>query len=221
MVESSHAEAIERDWFARSSLSIPINAHSKARMIQMGFRLSKIYTRTGDQGTTGLGDGSRVEKDNPRVESYGDLDELNSMIGFLLAQAVPEELEKILSEVQHDLLDLGGELSIPGYRILQESRVTALEECLDRLNSELEPLEDFLLPGGTSEAGICHLARTVCRRAERRLVSLSHQEEINPAGIAYINRLSDLLFVMARTLNRRAGRRDVLWNRSRASEKSE
>lgn len=181
----------------------------------MGFRLSKIYTKTGDQGTTGLGDGNRVPKDNGRVESYGTVDELNCVIGVLLADGIPEVLRAPLRAIQHTLFDLGGELSIPGQTVITDERVTELERQLDALNSELSPLEEFILPGGTQAAAVCHLARTVCRRAERRLVTLSHQETVNPVALKYLNRLSDLLFVMARTINREAGVRDILWEHER------
>ena len=181
----------------------------------MGFRLSKIYTRTGDQGTTGLGNATRVPKDSGRVESYGTVDELNCVIGLLRAKGVPEELEEPLSTVQHTLFDLGGELSIPGSTTITDEQVTELEHLLDDLNAKLSPLEEFILPGGTESAAVCHLARTVCRRAERRLVTLSHQDGINPASLKYLNRLSDLLFVVARTINRQAGRADVMWKHQR------
>lgn len=178
----------------------------------MGNRLSKIYTRTGDDGDTGLGDGSRVRKDNLRVEVFGTVDELNSILGLLLTQSIDSEIHVTLTEIQHQLFDLGGELSIPGYQAITEQQVTSLENLLDRLNDSLEPLKEFILPGGCEAAALCHLARTVCRRAERRLVSLSVQEEINPHSLHYLNRMSDLLFVIARTLNKQARQADVLWH---------
>jgi cob(I)alamin adenosyltransferase len=179
----------------------------------MGKRLTRIYTRTGDQGTTGLGDGSRVAKDAARVEAYGTVDELNSVIGMLRAQALPGPLDGWLGEIQHRLFDLGGELCIPGHSILTDAHVAVLESWLDRLNEDLEPLADFILPGGSPAAAVCHLARTVCRRAERRVVTLLAQEPGGEMGLKYLNRLSDLLFVMARSLNRAAGVPDVLWQR--------
>ena len=182
----------------------------------MGHRLSKIYTRTGDTGTTGLGDGSRVEKDHPRVEAFGTVDELNSQIGLLLTEVAPgSEAAGDLTAIQHDLFDLGGELSIPGHRSLDPGRVERLEARLDTLNADLPYLKEFILPGGCRAAALAHVARTVCRRAERRLYRLSRDEAINPAALQYLNRLSDYLFVLARHLNRAAGHGDVLWDRSR------
>lgn len=181
----------------------------------MGKRLTRIYTKTGDQGSTGLGDGSRVEKDHVRVEAYGTVDELNAAIGLLLSDEIPEDIAEILIEVQHDLFDLGGELCIPGHALLKDERVEALERSLDTLNAELPALEEFILPGGTRSSALCHLARTVCRRAERRVVALARKEQVGAAAIRYLNRLSDLLFVTARSLNKRNGRSDVLWDRKR------
>lgn len=177
----------------------------------MGHRLSKIYTRTGDDGTTGLGDGSRVKKTNPRVEAMGAVDELNSIVGILLTQDVPEDIRAPLTDIQHELFDLGGELSIPGRNAITEGQIQRLETTLDQLNASLSPLKEFILPGGTQASATCHLARAVCRRAERRAHALSEVEKINVAGVKYLNRLSDLLFVMARVLNARSGRGDVLW----------
>jgi len=181
----------------------------------MGYRLSKIYTKTGDGGETGLGDGSRVSKDDPRVKSYGDVDELNSLLGILLSYQLPASIGRELLAIQHDLFDLGGELSIPGHSVLQAERVSALEEALDHLNGDLEPLQEFILPGGTRAAAVCHLARAVCRRAERSLVTLSRLQTVSEVPISYLNRLSDLLFVMARSINNAAGQEDVLWERNR------
>ncbi len=183
----------------------------------MGHRLSKIYTRTGDRGETGLGDGTRVPKDNTRVEAFGTVDELNSLIGVLLTGQLPDDIRATLTRVQHWLFDLGGELSVPGRRAVAAEQVTFLEQTLDRLNGALEPLRDFILPGGCAAAAYCHLARTVCRRAERRLVTLGTVESINPDSLRFLNRLSDLLFVMARSLNRDAGYPDVLWQHTRPS----
>ena len=181
----------------------------------MGHRLSKIYTRTGDDGSTGLGDGSRVDKDSLRVEAFGTVDELNSAIGVLAAYPLPDVIAGELPGIQHDLFDMGGELCIPGHSVLGDRQVERLERCLDGLNEGLDPLKEFILPGGVAAAAACHLARTVCRRAERRVVSLAREETVNAAGLRYLNRLSDLLFVMARSLNHSAGRADVLWKRDR------
>ena len=178
---------------------------------QMGNRLSKIYTRTGDKGTTGLGDGSRVDKDNLRVEAYGTVDELNSATGLLLAAELPEEVRTCLVRTQHELFDLGGELCMPGYTLVPDEYVTGLENDLDSFNENLPPLKDFILPGGSESAARCHLARTIARRAERRLVSLSREEDINEVSIRYLNRLSDLLFVIARVLARHDGGAEVIW----------
>ena len=181
----------------------------------MGHRLSKITTRTGDAGDTGLGDGTRVAKHNPRIAALGDLDELNSAIGLVLAEEVPPELREALGEVQQDLFDLGGEVSIPGHSMLKEERILALEGYLESWNAGLAPLKEFILPGGTRAAAVAHLARTVCRRAERSLVALAQHEQVADAGRRYLNRLSDLLFVAARLLNRHAGRSDVQWKHER------
>jgi cob(I)alamin adenosyltransferase len=179
----------------------------------MGHRLSRIYTRTGDHGETGLGDGSRVSKDSVRIEAFGTVDELNSVLGLVLSRPVTEAVRETLTEIQHRLFDLGGELSIPGYTMLRAGHVEHLEHRLDAMNADLGPLKEFILPGGCESAAFCHLARTVCRRAERRLITLARAEEINPVALQYLNRLSDLLFVMARALNRAEQRPDVLWER--------
>ena len=181
----------------------------------MGHRLSKITTRTGDAGETGLGDGARVAKHSPRIAALGDLDELNSAIGMVLAEEVPQELREALGEVQHDLFDLGGEVSIPGHALLKDQRVAFLEERLEAWNAGLAPLKEFILPGGSRAAAAAHLARTVCRRAERSLVALAQHEKVGEAARRYLNRLSDLLFVAARVLNRHAGQGDVQWRRER------
>jgi len=181
----------------------------------MGHRLSKITTRTGDAGDTGLGDGTRVAKHSPRIAALGDLDELNSAIGLALAEEVPPELREALGEVQQDLFDLGGEVSIPGHALLKDQRVVFLEERLEAWNAGLAPLKEFILPGGTRAAAAAHLARTVCRRAERSVVALAQREAVSDAGRRYLNRLSDLLFVAARLLNRQAGRGDVQWRHER------
>jgi cob(I)alamin adenosyltransferase len=178
----------------------------------LGNRLSKIYTRTGDSGTTGLGDGARVAKDSLRVAAMGDVDELNSIIGIMQTEALQPNTHAALSGIQHDLFDLGGELCMPGYAMIKAERVTALETQLDAWNDTLSPLKEFILPGGSRAAAYCHLARTVCRRAERTMTTLNNQEKITEISLQYINRLSDLLFVLCRILNKDAGVPDVLWN---------
>ena len=183
----------------------------------MGHRLSKIYTRTGDSGTTGLGDGSRVPKDHPRVEAYGCTDELNSAVGLILSHDVPDAIAACLTEIQHDLFDLGGELCLPDYKAITDDHTGRLENDLDRFNADLEPLKEFILPGGGIAASACHLARTICRRTERRVWTLAADEEINLAIPRYLNRLSDLLFVVARVLARAEMGREVLWNRDRGT----
>ncbi|MCG6871574.1 MAG: cob(I)yrinic acid a,c-diamide adenosyltransferase [Gammaproteobacteria bacterium] len=178
----------------------------------MGNRLSRIYTRTGDTGSTGLADGSRVRKSDPRVAAMGCVDELNSVLGLLRCETLSATLDAQLAHIQHRLFDLGGELSLPGERILADPDVQQLEAWLDECNRELAPLKDFILPGGNRPAALCHLARAVCRRAERRVWELAGDGEVAPA-LRYLNRLSDLLFVVARRLNRDAGVEDVLWQR--------
>lgn len=181
----------------------------------MGNRLTAIATRTGDDGTTGLGDGSRTRKDAARVEAMGDVDELNSCIGVLRCEALPTDVDAALSEIQHDLFDLGGELSIPGYTLLKTEAVARLDDLLGHYNADLPRLQEFILPGGSRAAALAHVARTVCRRAERRVVSLASHEPVNDSLRQYLNRLSDLLFVLARVLNRTGGGTDVLWSRAR------
>lgn len=178
----------------------------------MGNRLSKIYTRTGDAGTTGLGDGTRVAKDHLRVQAMGDVDELNAVIGIMLTEPVSAQVQAALTQIQHDLFNLGGELCMPGYTLIKAERVDALEQTLDGWNESLSPLKEFILPGGSRAAAYCHLARTVCRRAERIMHTLNAQEALTVASLQYINRLSDLLFVLCRQLNQEAGVPDVLWN---------
>lgn len=177
----------------------------------MGKRLSKIVTRTGDEGRTGLGDGSRVDKDSHRVDAFGEVDELNSVLGMVLARDLPPQVREALAPVQHELFDLGAELCVPGHTALPETATARLEDALEQLNADLPSLEEFILPGGGPATATCHLARAVCRRAERRMVSLSHHEALNPAALAYINRLSDLLFVIGRVLARHEGGGEVLW----------
>ena len=179
----------------------------------MGHRLSKITTRTGDAGETGLGDGTRVAKDSARIGALGDIDELNSAIGLLLSEEIPPEVRAVLEQVQHDLFDLGGELSIPGHSLLKEQQVENLEHSVEEWNSKLSPLKEFILPGGSRAAAAAHLARTVCRRAERALVALARTEPVGTPARLYLNRLSDLLFVGARVLNRASGGADVQWRR--------
>jgi cob(I)alamin adenosyltransferase len=181
----------------------------------MGHRLSKITTRTGDAGETGLGDGSRVPKDSLRIRALGDIDELNSAIGLLLAEEPPEDARAAFDEVQHDLFDLGGELSIPGHALVREEQVARLEKLLEGWNAGLPPLKEFILPGGSRAAAAAHLARTVCRRAERSVVALGQKERVGEHARQYLNRLSDLLFVAGRILNRAAGRSDVQWRHER------
>jgi cob(I)alamin adenosyltransferase len=182
----------------------------------VGNRLSRIYTRTGDDGSTGLGDGSRVGKDSPRVNAYGTVDELNSTIGMLLAaDGVTDEVREVLTQVQHDLFDLGGELCIPGMAMVNDGDIERLEHVLDRLNDPLPPLKEFILPGGGMAAACGHLARTVCRRAEREVIALARVEEIRAQPQRYLNRLSDLLFVISRVLARAGGHGEVLWQHER------
>jgi cob(I)alamin adenosyltransferase len=190
----------------------------------MGHRLSKITTRTGDAGETGLGDGSRVGKDHARITAMGDVDELNSTLGLLLTEDLSAhltvDLRAELLTIQHDLFDLGGELSIPGYEMVKEAQVERLEALTEKLNADLAPLKEFILPGGTRAAAVAHVARTVCRRAERSVVALVHADPkpgaVSDAARVYLNRLSDLMFVLARTLNRVDGSGDVLWQKGRA-----
>jgi cob(I)alamin adenosyltransferase len=184
----------------------------------MGNRLSKIATRTGDNGTTGLGDGSRTVKDSLRVHAMGDVDELNSHLGLLLCEDLPETLRGELLSIQHDLFDLGGELCIPGYTLISEVQVARLDALLAKYNADLPPLKDFILPGGSRAAAQAHVCRTVCRRAERVIVSLGKTESVNDSPRQYMNRLSDLLFVLSRVLNRHAGGGDVLWEKDRKRE---
>jgi cob(I)alamin adenosyltransferase len=181
----------------------------------MGNRLSHIYTRTGDDGTTGLADGSRVAKASARVEAYGTVDELNATLGLILAAAIPSPVHETLTRIQHELFNLGGELATPGATVMTAAVVTRLEQELDTFNATLPPLQEFILPGGGSAAAACHLARTVARRAERRLSALAAEEAINPIGLHYLNRLSDLLFVLCRVLARAAAGEEILWESTR------
>ena len=185
----------------------------------MGHRLSKIVTRTGDNGTTGLGDGTRVAKDHLRVEAMGDVDELNSSLGVLLCEPLPDDVRELLVVIQHELFNLGGELSIPGYELLKADAVARLDEALAHYNATLPRLAEFILPAGTRSAALAHVSRTVARRAERALVALAAAEPVNEAPRQYLNRLSDLLFVLARVLNRAnldgLGGDDVYWHSER------
>lgn len=181
----------------------------------MGHRLSKIATRTGDDGTTGLGDGSRVQKDDARIAAIGDVDELNSQLGVLLCEPLPGNVRAALVDIQHDLFDLGGELCIPGHSMIGEAHLARLDEWLADYNATLPPLREFILPGGSRAAALLHVARTICRRAERAIVALGRVETVNDAPRQYVNRLSDLLFVFARVMNRVDGGTDVLWEHER------
>jgi cob(I)alamin adenosyltransferase len=181
----------------------------------MAHRLSKITTRTGDRGETGLGDGSRVPKSSPRVRALGDVDELNSALGLVIAEEPPADVAEALAQIQHDLFDLGGEVSIPGHSMLREAQIERLEARIEEWNGELAPLKEFILPGGTRAAAAAHLARAICRRAERSVVELSETEKVSDAALRYLNRLSDLLFIAGRRSNRAAGRGDVQWRHER------
>ncbi len=187
----------------------------------MGNRLTKIYTRTGDDGTTGLGDGIRVEKCSTRIEVIGDVDELNSLIGLLISAGLHDDIHRLMTDIQHVLFDVGGELSLPGQTFINSGYVMAIEQAIDHYNAGLPPLKEFILPGGNQAACVCHLARTVCRRAERHLVSLGRAEPVNTETLMYLNRLSDLLFVLARTLARQSGGQEVYWDKARLSGRGE
>ena len=178
----------------------------------MANRLSKIYTRTGDAGITGLGDGTRIAKGSLRIAAIGDVDELNSIIGILQTEPMEASIHVVIEGIQHDLFDMGGELCMPGHAMMKAERVTALETQIDVWNDTLPPLKEFILPGGSRAAAYCHLARTVCRRTERQMISLNSHEKITAISLQYINRLSDLLFVLCRILNKNAGVPDVHWN---------
>jgi len=180
-----------------------------------GNRLSKIVTRTGDAGTTGLGDGSRTTKDSLRIDSIGEVDELNSNIGLLLCEDIPAPVRAALLDIQHDLFDLGGELCLPGMAIMKDAQVARLEELAEEFNRDLPMLKEFILPGGTRPAAIAHVCRTICRRTERSMVRLHGTEPLSDAARRFINRLSDLLFILGRALNRAGGRGDVLWQKGK------
>lgn len=182
---------------------------------RVGNRLSKIITRTGDAGSTGLGDGSRTTKDSLRIDAIGEVDELNSSLGVLLCEEIPANVKAALLDIQHDLFDLGGELCLPGMNVIKDAQVARLEELAETFNAGLPRLKEFILPGGTRAAALAHVARTVCRRTERAMVRLSTAEDISEAARRYINRLSDLLFIFGRVLNRAGGRGDVLWQKGK------
>jgi cob(I)alamin adenosyltransferase len=181
----------------------------------MGNRLTQIATRTGDAGTTGLGNNQRVSKNSLRVHAMGEVDELNSNIGVLLCEDMPQDVRDVMVEIQHQLFNLGGELSIPGFELLKEEAVQALDQTLETYNAKLPKLEEFILPAGTRGASLAHVCRTVARRAERAVVALGNEEAIADAPRQYLNRLSDLMFVVARVLNRRNGGDDVYWKSAR------
>jgi cob(I)alamin adenosyltransferase len=182
---------------------------------RLGNRLSKIVTRTGDSGTTGLGDGSRTTKDSLRIDAIGEVDELNSSLGVLLCEELPEAVRSALIDIQHDLFDLGGELCLPGMTVMKDAQVARLEELAELFNADLPRLKEFILPGGTRAAALAHLSRTVCRRAERSVVRLHGAEPVPDAARRYLNRLSDLLFILGRSLNRFGGQGDVLWQKGK------
>ena len=182
-----------------------------------GNRLSKIVTRTGDAGTTGLGDGTRTTKDSLRIDAMGEVDELNSGLGVLLCEELPDNVRTALLDIQNDLFDLGGELCLPGMEVMKDVQVSRLEELAEEFNANLPMLKEFILPGGTRAAALAHLSRTVCRRAERAMVRLHSAEPVSDAARRYINRLSDLLFILGRVLNRAGGRGDVLWQKGRTA----
>ena len=184
----------------------------------MGYRLSKIYTRTGDTGTTGMADGSRLAKDSLRMHAIGDVDELNSMIGVVINKSLSADIQDNLITIQHDLFNLGGQLAMPDYAMINQQRIDWLESTLDKMNEQLEPLKEFILPGGDEASCFCHMARTICRRAERSLVSLNAETEINGVLLAYINRLSDWLFVASRMINKVQGKAEVYWQSDRLNK---
>ncbi|MBI5449731.1 MAG: cob(I)yrinic acid a,c-diamide adenosyltransferase [Gammaproteobacteria bacterium] len=177
----------------------------------MGHRLTRLYTRTGDAGTTGLGDGRRVDKDHPRITAIGDIDELNSAIGLILAQTIPQQAAGTLQAIQQRLFDVGGELAMPGYTVINAGHISAMEHQIDALNQRLPPLQEFIMPGGSTASAHCHLARAICRRAERQLVTLGRMETVRAELLTYLNRLSDLLFATARMLGREDGSDETAW----------
>jgi cob(I)alamin adenosyltransferase len=192
-------------------------AQRAAHESPMGHRLSKITTKTGDAGTTGLGDGTRIAKDHPRVAALGDVDELNCFVGLLLTEDIPADIRNALIDVQHDLFDLGGELAIPGYFAITDAHVLRLEALTESMNADLAMLKEFILPGGSKAATYAHVVRTVCRRAERALITLAATDTVSEHSRIYLNRLSDMSFVLSRVLNRAAGQPDVLWQKGRSA----
>jgi cob(I)alamin adenosyltransferase len=190
---------------------------SETNKERKGNRLSKIVTRTGDAGTTGLGDGSRTTKDSLRIDAMGEVDELNSSLGVLLCEELPDTVRSALLDIQNDLFDLGGELCLPGMEVIKDVQVERLEQQVEIFNADLTMLKEFILPGGTRPAALAHLSRTVCRRAERAIVKLSTAEPVSSAARRYVNRLSDLLFILGRVLNRAGGRGDVLWQKGKTA----
>ncbi|MBI2277550.1 MAG: cob(I)yrinic acid a,c-diamide adenosyltransferase [Dechloromonas sp.] len=190
---------------------------SETNKERKGNRLSKIVTRTGDAGTTGLGDGSRTTKDSLRIDAMGEVDELNSSLGVLLCEELPDPVRSALLDIQNDLFDLGGELCLPGMEVIKDVQVERLEQQVEIFNADLTMLKEFILPGGTRPAALAHLSRTVCRRAERAIVKLSTAEAVSSAARRYVNRLSDLLFILGRVLNRAGGRGDVLWQKGKTA----
>jgi len=187
----------------------------------VNFRLSKIYTRKGDNGTTGMANGSRVSKDSLHMQAIGEVDELNSLLGVVINKKPADEIKENLITIQHDLFNLGGQLAMPDYEKINAARIDWLETTLDQMNAQLEPLKEFILPGGTESASFCHLARATCRRVERVMVSLNNEEKINSHLIAYINRLSDWLFVASRLINKISGEAEVYWKSERIMNKQE
>lgn len=179
----------------------------------MGNRLSKLYTRTGDDGTSGLSGGERIAKNHQRMNAMGTVDELNSVIGLLVSKLQDDELEEMLVEIQHDLFNIGGEISMPPHSFIKPEKVTGLEQKIDQFNESVEPLKDFILPGGCEPAAVCHMARSIARRAERDVVTLHQHEAVCDTTRQYLNRLSDLLFVVARIINLRSGQDDVMWKK--------
>lgn len=179
----------------------------------MGNRLSKLYTRTGDDGTSGLSGGERIAKNHERMTAMGTVDELNSVVGLLICKLADAELEALFTAIQHDLFNIGGEISMPGQSFIKAEKIEYLENKIDYFNESVEPLKDFILPGGSEAAAVCHMARAIARRAERDVVSLHQQEPVCDTTRQYLNRLSDLLFVSARIINLRLGQGDVLWEK--------
>ncbi|MBI3716934.1 MAG: cob(I)yrinic acid a,c-diamide adenosyltransferase [Betaproteobacteria bacterium] len=183
----------------------------------MGNRLSKITTRTGDDGSTGLGDGSRIRKSAARVAVLGELDEVNCHLGLLRTETLPQAIGDALARVQNQLFDLGGEISIPGHRMIHAEHVQELDAAIEHWNRDLPSLKEFILPGGTRAAALAHVARAAARRAERAMVTMADTEDVSPLGLQYLNRLSDFLFILARQLNRAGGSTDVIWTREPAT----